>query len=115
MKKRKDTRPADFGTKFEDGPTGIKHDNDDRSRAVYGSKKLESQPETDLVVKDYLPEDFEENEDEYDYKFIEALADAPLPFCLRKLFYDEVMGGNYYVFGSKILLLRVNAAGSFVV
>jgi hypothetical protein len=38
MQKRKELRSADVGTKFEDGPTGIKLD-DRRSKAVYGSKK----------------------------------------------------------------------------
>lgn len=116
MQKRKEPRAADVGTKFEDGPTGIKLD-DGRSKAVYGSKKQQrsDSPEEEFKFKDYRPEDFDENEDEYDQKLIDSLQDAPLPFPLRKLFYDEVMGGNYYVFGSKIILLRVNASGSFVV
>ena len=41
MQKRKEPRTADLGTKFEDGPTGIKLD-DGRSKAVYGSKKQRS-------------------------------------------------------------------------
>ncbi len=38
-----------------------------------------------------------------------------MTFPVRKLFYDEGMGGNYYVFGSKVILLKVNAQGAFVV
>jgi len=38
-----------------------------------------------------------------------------LNYPVRKLFYDEAMGGNYYVFGSKVILLRVNTQGAFVV
>ena len=34
---------------------------------------------------------------------------------MRKLFADEAAGGNYYVFGSKVILLRVNSEGIFVV
>lgn len=77
QKRQQDTRLGDFGTKFEDGPTGLKSNNEgpNRNKAVYGSKKIEAEPDYEeiLLEKEYQPEDFEENEDEYDYKFIEAL------------------------------------------
>ena len=56
-----------------------------------------------------------ERDDEFDQKFLKALGGKHLPFPVRKLMYYEVLGGNYYCFGSKILLLRVDASGKFIV
>jgi hypothetical protein len=58
--------------------------------------------------------DFDEN-DEFDFKLMDALQSATLNYPVRKLFYNEESGGNYYVFGSKVILLRVNSSGAFVV
>lgn len=58
--------------------------------------------------------DFDEN-DEFDFKLMDALQSATLNYPIRKLFYNEESGGNYYVFGSKVILLRVNSSGAFVV
>lgn len=71
MSKRKvETRHADFGTKFEDGPTGIVNQNElqNRDKSVYASKKpeLDIDFEAPAERKEYQPEYFEDQQDYFD-------------------------------------------------
>ena len=115
IEKRKEPRKADGGKRFEDGPAGIKYEGQKQGREVYGSKKATEERNFDqLLKKTFEPMDFDED-DEYDDKLLDGLEGQQLKFPLRKLFYDEGMGGNYYVYGSKVILLKVNPQGTFVV
>jgi hypothetical protein len=83
-----------------------------QAKEVYGSKK-EAKPRK-IVKRVYELRDFDQN-DEFDFKLMDALQGASLNYPVRKLFFDEESGGNFYLYGSKIILLRVNASGAFVV
>jgi len=70
--------------------------------------------DADEELNTYAVADFE-RDDEFDQKFLKVLKGDQLPFPVKKLMYDEILGGNYYSFGSKILLLRVDPSGKFIV